>query len=130
MKFAAPAEGRFFCLETLNAQDGQPYAAVAEIELLDADGKPLTHEGWTIAYVDSEERAKEDGTAENAIDGQTANFWHTEWSDKKPGHPHRLILDLGKSQKVGGFRYTPRQSQGGGRIKDYRIFMDDDLISR
>ena len=128
--FAAPAKGRYFCLESLNALDGQPYAAVAELDLLDVDGKPLSHEGWTIAYVDSEERAKEDGTAENAIDGQTANFWHTEWSDKKPNHPHRLILDLGQSREVGGFRYTPRQGQGGGRIKDYKVYVGDSLVTK
>ena len=56
MKFAAPGKGRYFCLESLNAHDGKPYAAIAELTLLDADGKPLSHEGWTIAYVDSEER--------------------------------------------------------------------------
>ncbi len=38
IKFAAPATGKFFCLESLNAQDGKPYAAVAELDLLDADG--------------------------------------------------------------------------------------------
>ena len=76
------------------------------------------------------QRAKEDGTAENAIDGQTANFWHTEWSDKKPGHPHRLILDLGQSREIGGFRYTPRQSQGGGRIKDYKVYVGDELVTK
>lgn len=130
VKFAASAKGRFFCLETLSAQDGQPYAAIAELELLDADGKPLSHEGWTVAYVDSEERAKEDGTAENAIDGQTANFWHTEWSNKKPNHPHRLILDLGQSREVAGFRYTPRQGQGGGRIKDYKVYVGDGLVTK
>jgi beta-galactosidase len=130
VKFAASAKGRFFCLESASAQDGQPYAAIAELELLDAAGKPLSHEGWTIAYVDSEERAKEDGTAENAIDGQTANFWHTEWSDKKPGHPHRLILDLGQSREVGGLRYTPRQGQGGGRIKDYKVYVGDGLVTK
>jgi len=128
VKFAAPAKGRFFCLESLNAFDGKPYAAIAELDLLDADGKPLSHEGWTIAYVDSEERAGEDGTAENAIDGQTANFWHTEWKNASPAHPHRLILNLGKAQTISGFRYVPRQGENSGRIKDYRVFVGDGLV--
>jgi beta-galactosidase len=87
-------------------------------------------EGWTIAYVDSEERERGDGTAENAIDGQTANFWHTEWGAAQPGFPHRLILDLGQARTIGGFRYTPRQGAADvtGRIKNYRIFVSDDLI--
>ena len=130
VRFAAPAKGRCFCLESLSALDGQPFAAVAELSLPDAAGQPLSTEGWTIAYVDSEERAKEDGTAENAIDGQTANFWHTEWSDKQPGPPHRLILDLGQSREIGGFRYVPRQSQASGRIKDYKVYIGDVLVTK
>jgi beta-galactosidase len=130
VKFTTPAKGRYFCLESLSAFDGKPFAAVAELDLLDASGRPLSHEGWTIAYVDSEERDQEDGTAENAIDGQTANFWHTEWSAAQPNHPHQLVLDLGKSQTISGFRYVPRQGPGSGRIKDYRIYVGDDLVRK
>ena len=128
IKFTAPATGKFFCLESLHAFDGKPYAAVAELDLLDANGNAISHNGWTIAYVDSEERNGEDGSAENAIDGQTANFWHTEWKNVLPGHPHRLILNLGKSQVISGFRYVPRQGQGGGRIKDFRVYVGDKLV--
>jgi len=130
INFISPATGRYFCLESLNAHDGKPYAAVAELDLLDATGSPISHNGWTIAYVDSEEREGEDGTAENAIDGQTANFWHTEWKAGSPDHPHRLILDLGKSQVISGFRYVPRQGAGGGRIKDYRVLIGDGLVKK
>jgi beta-galactosidase len=130
IRFDAPAQGRYFCLESLSAFDGKPFAAVAELDLLDASGKPLSHEGWTIAYVDSEERNQEDGSAENAIDGQTANFWHTEWGAAQPKHPHQLVLDLGQSQTISGFRYVPRQGNGSGRIKDYRIYVGDDLIRK
>ena len=123
------ASGKFFCLESLDAFDGKPYAAVAELDLLDAGGNAISHNGWTIACVDSEERAGEDGAAENAIDGQTANFWHTEWKNNSPNHPHRLILNLGKTQTISGFRYVPRQGDGGGRIKDYRVLIGDNLVS-
>jgi beta-galactosidase len=127
-----PVAGRYFCLQSLNAWDNQPYAAVAELDLLGTDGKSLSHDGWTIAYVDSEERMAEDGSAENAIDGQTASFWHTEWKNASPGHPHELILDLGKTQTVSGFRYDPRQGGDSvaGRIKNYRIYVGDNLISK
>jgi len=130
VRLSAPAAGRYFCLEAINAHDGKPFAAVAELTLLDASGQPLSTEGWTIAYVDSEEREREDGTAENAIDGQTANFWHTQWGAAQPGFPHRLILDLARSRAVAGFRYVPRQgaAEVTGRIKDYRIYIADDLI--
>jgi beta-galactosidase len=128
VKFSAPVSGRFFCLKSLDAQDGQPYAAVAELDLLDASGNSIPHDGWSIAYVDSEERIGEDGSAENAIDGQSASFWHTEWKDNSPNHPHDLILNLGQIQNVSGFRYLPRQSPGAGRIKDYQIIIGDRLV--
>jgi beta-galactosidase len=130
--FANLASGRYFCLEGISSQDGKPYAAVAELDLLDGAGKALSHEGWNIAYVDSEEREREDGSAENAIDGQTVNFWHTEWGAAQPNYPHRLMLDLGQTQKLSGFRYVPRQGgEGvGGRIKDYRIYVGDNLVGQ
>ena len=128
--FSKPAPGRFFALESLSAHDGKPYAAVAELVLLDTAGKPLNADTLRIAYVDSEERTREDASAENAIDGQTANFWHTEWGAASPGHPHQLILDLGASQTIGGFRFVPRQGDGdvGGRIKAFQVYLGNDLI--
>jgi beta-galactosidase len=82
--------------------------------------------------VDSEERDKEDGTAENAIDGQTANFWHTQYGAAQPGYPHRLVLDLGKTRGISGFRYVPRQGAADlpGRIKDYRVYIGDNLVQK
>ena len=127
--FDKPAQGRQFCLETLNAHDGKPHAAVAELDLLDAAGQSIPHTVWTIAYVDSEERISEDGSALNAINGQTADFWHTEWSQAQPGHPHRLVIDLGQTVTISGFRYTPRPGNNsvGGRIKDYRVYVGESL---
>jgi hypothetical protein len=46
------------------------------------------------------------------------------------GHPHELILNLGCSQTISGFRYVPRQGEGAGRIKDYRIYAGDNLIQK
>jgi beta-galactosidase len=132
IKFAQPAKGRYFCLESLSAHDGKPFAAIAELDLLDESGNPLSHEGWLIATVDSEERVQDDGTAENAIDGQTANYWISESTASQPNHPHRIVLDLGQSVTITGFRYTPRQGNNSvtGRIKDYRVYVGDGLVQK
>ncbi len=128
--FPQPLDGRQFCLETLSAHDGKPFAAVAEFDLFGPDHQSISHNNWTIAYVDSEELSAEDGSALNAINGQTADFWHTAWSSPQPpGHPHQLIIDLGASVKIGGFRYTPRAGNNpAGRIKDYRVFVGSSLV--
>jgi beta-galactosidase len=124
--FGAPAKGRYFALEALSSHDNKPFAAIAELDLFNAAGQPIARDTWTIAQVDSEERDREDGSAENAIDGQTATFWHTQWSIAQPGFPHRLVIDLGKTQTIAGFAYVPRQGNNlPGRIKGFRIFVVD-----
>jgi beta-galactosidase len=128
IKLPQPASGTQFCLETLNAYDGKPFAAIAELDLLDPNGNSISHQDWTIAFVDSEETAGEDGSASNAIDGQSANFWHTAWKNEQPKHPHQLVIDLGPETRVGGFRYTPRAgADNPGRIKDYRVYIGKGL---
>ena len=128
--FATTANARQFCLESIDALDGREFAAIAEIALIDGAGKIMNQSAWTIAYVDSEELAGEDGSASNAINGQAADHWHTDWSGEKPTHPHRLIIDLGANVRVSGFRYTPRQGseKAGGRIKNYRIYLGERLV--
>ncbi|MGV7209658.1 beta-galactosidase [Oxalobacteraceae bacterium A2-2] len=133
VRFDKPVTGRQFCLESLNAFDGKEYAAVAEIALLGVNGKPLNQSTWTIAYASSEEAKKEDGSALNAINGQSTDYWHTAYSGAAPhaAHPHRIVIDLGKPVEVAGLRYTPRQGPEGvtGRIKDYRAYVGDKLVS-
>ena len=65
----------------------------------------------------SEETVKEDGLAENAIDGQSVNFWHTRWSRSMPKASHYLVIDMGAEVEVAGFRYLPRQDMPNGRIR-------------
>ena len=62
LKFDKPLGGSQFVLEALNAHDGKPYAAIAELDLLDPAGNSISHASWTIAYVDSEELVGEDGS--------------------------------------------------------------------
>ncbi len=130
--FAAPVAGRTLAFESTSALDGQPFAAIAELTLLDEAGEPLVASDMRVAAVDSEEREREDGSAGNAIDGQTANFWHTQWGAAQPNHPHQLVLDLGASNKIGGFRYTPRPggAEVGGRIKGYRVYVGDGAFTQ
>ncbi|PTX91419.1 beta-galactosidase [Opitutus sp. ER46] len=131
VRFTAPVTGRQLCFEAVNAHDGKPVAAIAELELLGVDGQPLSHAAWTLAYVSSEEKAFEDGSAGNALDGQTANAWVTAWSSGAAAYPHRLVIDLGAPSKVSGLRYTPRSgADAAGRIKEYRVYVGDALVAR
>jgi beta-galactosidase len=129
VKLAAPITGKQFCLESVNAFDGKQFASIAELDLLDPAGNSIPHQNWSIAYVDSEEKTGEDGSATNAIDGQTASFWHSAWKAEQPTHPHQIVIDLGSSVAIGGFRYTPRPgANAAGHIKEYRVYIGEKLV--
>jgi beta-galactosidase len=126
-RFKRSGQGRYLCFEALNSHDGGAVAALAELDALDAKGEVLSKAGWKIFWADSEETVAEAGDAENILDGQPATFWHTEYSKKKPGFPHRLVIDLGQSRILAGIRYMPRGGRPAdpGRIKDYRIYLSN-----
>ena len=127
VRFKQPAAGRYLCLEAVNSLDGKPFAAIAELDALDAKGNALPKGGWKIPWVSSEETTDEGNEAENVLDGQPATFWHTAYSHAQPAYPHRLMIDLGERTTLGGIRYLPRGGSPGdpGRIKDYRVYLSD-----
>jgi alpha-L-fucosidase len=64
--------------------------------------------GWKVVNVDSEETVGADNSASRAIDGDTSTIWHTRWNaDQK--QPHSITVDMGKTNRIGGFTYLPRQ---------------------
>lgn len=127
VKFSTPVKGRYLCLEALDANDGKPFAAVAELDAINTRGESLSKSLWKVLWVDSEETDAQSGDAENALDGQPATFWHTQFSKAQPGFPHRMVLDLGEKVEVAGIRYLPRGGQAGdpGRIKNCRVYVAD-----
>ena len=104
-------------------------AAISEFDLFDENGESIPHDAWSFISISSEEALRDDGSADNAIDGQISNFWHSRWSDEKARPPHHLAIDLGEKRKIKGFRYTPRQVGVNGRIKRYRFYAGDSLVA-
>lgn len=80
-----------------------------------------------VIYVDSEEKLGEDGAAANVLDGNPETIWHTEWSQKSPGYPHEIVFQLDQIYVIENFSYLPRKSQSNGRIKEYQIFVSNDV---
>lgn len=113
--------GRYFCLEALSAQKGKKIAAIAELDVLGADGKPISREKWRIRYADSEETRSGNCTGDKMFDLQESTYWMTVAKD---AYPHQLVIDLGGDYTVTGFRYLPRAEKGyPGMIKDYRVYV-------
>ncbi|NML16568.1 DUF4082 domain-containing protein [Azohydromonas caseinilytica] len=117
-------------LEALSEVNGGPWTAVAEFNLLDAGGAVVPRTGWT-ASADSADSVgdtlKDTGAAVNAIDGDPASMWHTQWAGGAPPHPHLLSVNLGTARSIGGFKVLPR-SDGtlNGTIAGWRFWTSSD----
>lgn len=82
-------------------------------------GLPPT--GWKVVAVDSQELAGENNSAANAIDGNSSSIWHTRWNEGLK-LPHFITIDMGKSNRIAGFTYLPRQDGNpNGTIANYRF---------
>ena len=80
-----------------------------------------------VVKVDSEETSGEDGKGANAVDGNPATHWHTQWESDSPPHPHEIIIELGAPAKIKGFTYLTRQDEEvNGSIKEYEFYVSDD----
>ncbi len=77
--------------------------------------------GWKVISVDSEETAGADNSAARAIDGDSSTFWHTRWNADQH-QPHSITVDMGKTNRIAGFTYLPRQDGLlNGVVEKYRF---------
>ena len=121
VRFAQPVAGRYFCLEGTSNYEGNNIAAIAEMDVLDNNGKPVSRENWKIVYADSEETRSGNRTADKVFDLQESTFWQTV---DNTAYPHQIVIDLGKEYNVTGFRMLPRAEAGApGLIKDYKVYV-------
>lgn len=119
--FAEPSRGRYLALEALSAHDGMEMAAVAELYLIETDGKRLPREQWRVVDVDSEDVTSSNRSAEKTFDLQESTYWSSE-----PGKqfPHRIVIDLGAEHDITAVEYLPRMEEGAPHsIKDYKIYL-------
>ena len=93
---------------------------------------------WTIEDFSTEEQEPKEGidyngTAISIIDQSNDTFWGTQWRTAKPGPPHWITVDMGKTETVHGLRIRGRavswgsdnpKSSGNPRI--FNIDMSDD----
>src|ERR687883_332117 len=55
-------------------------------------GSIIPQQQMRVVSVDSQELVGENDAVTNAIDGDPATFWHTEWAQQTAPLPHTLIL--------------------------------------
>ncbi|HKW30040.1 MAG TPA: discoidin domain-containing protein [Verrucomicrobiae bacterium] len=108
-----------------------PLTGIVQAACVMPNGKPgivasktfagLPPTGWRVVAVDSQELAGENNSAANAIDGNSSTIWHTRWNEDLK-LPHFITIDLGRSHRIAGFTYLPRQDGNpNGIIVNYRF---------
>lgn len=123
VRFPAPAHGRYVTLRALANHDGGEISSIAELYLLDENGRRLSREPWKAIYADSENTNGLNCTADKVFDLQESTFWSSA-----PGAPlpHTLIIDLGESHTVTALEYLPRmESSAPGSISRFEVFVTD-----
>ena len=117
----SPVRGRYIALEAVSGIGKGNEAAIAEIYVLDENGKRLSREPWTAVYADSEDVKGANRTADKVFDLQESTYWSTA---KGVPFPHVIVIDLGSEQSVGGLQYLPRmEANTPGAIAAYRFFV-------
>lgn len=77
--------------------------------------------GWKVVSVDSEETGGADNSAARAIDGDSSTIWHTRWNADQR-QPHSLTVDMGRTNRIAGLTYLPRQDGLlNGVVERYRF---------
>lgn len=128
VRFTAPVTGSYFCLEALDAQDGKEIASIAELYLLDKSGDLLPRQKWTIDYADSESTSWGNYSADKVFDLQESTYWSTE---HRAPYPHAVVIRLGDSYEIGGFRYLPRAEEGTpGAIRSYKVYVNQNPFNK
>jgi YVTN family beta-propeller protein len=112
-------------VEALSEVGGNPWSAIAELDVLDVDGRPIARGGWSATA----DAAESGSPASAAIDGNPATFWITPWRTASPRPPHWLQIDLGAPREVAGVRLLPRSDSPNGAIAQYRVWTSPDGVN-
>ncbi|MCK5774816.1 MAG: discoidin domain-containing protein [Bacteroidales bacterium] len=81
---------------------------------------------WELVYVDSEE-TNYPGLAIMAFDDDPSTIWHTKWSAGEDPYPHEIQVDMGQVYQMFDFTYMGRPDGQNGRIKEYELYISEDL---
>jgi len=93
-----------------------------------ADYPDYDKSGWKIIDFSSQEINGEHAPATNAIDGDPATFWHSQWSGAAPVPPHYITIDLGEIKPLHGVELLARQADGSGKPQNVTIEVSDDNV--
>jgi galactose oxidase len=121
-----PLSARYVRLTAMTeAGNRGPWSSAAEIVLLRGQVAPpeLPRTGWTATTSD----ASPGSPASNALDGDAATMWHSQYEGTPAPLPHVITIDMQSVQDISGLRYLPRQDgTPNGTIGQYSVTVSRD----
>jgi outer membrane protein assembly factor BamB len=118
-------KARYIRFVALSEVNGRGWASGAELHIIGKDSKNINRDNWQIKASNWERKA--DSAPRKLIDGDPSTWWHSEWKDHIPGHPHTIEIDMGKSETITGLRYLPAIIvNNNGTIRDYQFSISQD----
>lgn len=119
----SPIQAQFIRLVALTeAGNRGPWSSASEINI--SARSLLSRSGWT-ATADSSQDVHVPG---NVLDGDTSDYWHTQWSPTNAPLPHLITIDMkAVISNVDSLYYLPRQDGSpNGNIGSYAVFVSVD----
>ncbi|MFD0751101.1 alpha-L-fucosidase [Mucilaginibacter calamicampi] len=113
-KYSGPIEttGKTMIKAIAYDANSMKYGPVAE-EKFD-----IIHKEWKIVGIS-------DAKANDVIDGSSTTAWYQP-RDKKL--PSEIVIDLGKTENLTGFKYLPGQGRSTGLISKYKFYVSNDNV--
>jgi alpha-L-fucosidase len=104
--------------------DGKAEVKAIAYDPASQKSSPVKQEIFGISKVDWKVMGTQDEKSSAIFDGETSSVWHQR-EDKKM--PIDLVIDLGDSYNLSGFKYLPDQGRwSSGIITTYAFYVSDD----
>lgn len=113
---------RHLAIEVLNCYENDKNVSLPEIEVIDASGKQVSKNRWSVVYVSSEKAQNNQGVAEKLFDEDIASHWRSNSQSETP-QTHTIIVDMGEIINVKQIRIkTIDGAFVREKIKDFKIY--------
>lgn len=108
-------------LEYMESETFSPGVRLNETELRDLlRPTPRVQQLKAGVWAESEEPGY---PAAALLDGNPSTIWHTEFTSRRPGHPHGLVLTLPETHVVLGIVMSQRQDgELNGQVRELQVF--------
>lgn len=122
-----PVKTRYLRFTALSDIGGRGWASIAELQVGGENGDNLPRQGWSATASNSETKARYDTRPQCVIDDDPVTWWHSQWIDSIPQHPHSVTLDMKNEKTISAIRYLPAVIvNNNGMIGEYELHVSND----